>query len=190
MDALLAIAAARFELSMSVPERFFAAETDRVALCCWDMAKRFSQDGRLFAFGNGAWATDAQHIAVEFVHPVIVGKRAFPAFALTNDSTALTGASFAQQLRVLARPHDIALGFSPDGHCTNVIEALQVAKSSNLLTVGMTAGDGGALVSAGLDFCFLVPTPDRFVAQETHETLYHILWELVHLFFEHQGVLS
>src|SRR5437867_13358810 len=118
------LVAARFEQSVSVPETFFTNETGRIAEACWAMARRFHQGGRLLAFGNGAWATDAQHVSVEFVHPVIVGKRALPALALTNDSASLSGlmaraatSAFARQLSVLARPQDIAMGFSPDGNC-------------------------------------------------------------------------
>ncbi len=192
------LVAARFEQSMSVPETFFANETGRIAEACWAMARRFQQGGRLLAFGNGAWATDAQHVSVEFVHPVIVGKRALPALALTNDSATLSGLMaggdrempFVRQLKVLARPQDIAMGFSPDGSCTNVIEALKVAKQRGLLTLGLAGGDGGLLKRTELDFCFVVQADDPLVIQETHETLYHILWELVHIFFEHEGLLT
>src|SRR5438128_12218032 len=83
---LRAVVEARFEQSMSVPEAFFASEAGRIAEACWAMARRFHQGGRLLAFGNGAWATDAQHVSVEFVNQVIVGKRALQAVALTNDS--------------------------------------------------------------------------------------------------------
>src|SRR5437660_8484218 len=127
MADLEALVAARFEQSMTVPETFFTSEAGQIAEACWSMARRFHQGGRLLAFGNGAWATDAQHVSVEFVHPVIVGKRALPALALTNDSATLSGLMaskkadmpFVHQLRVLARPQDIALGFSPDGNCAN-----------------------------------------------------------------------
>jgi D-sedoheptulose 7-phosphate isomerase len=182
---------ARFEQSMTVPEAFFSAAADRIAECCWAMARRFHQGGRLLAFGNGAWATDAQHVSVEFVHPVIVGKRALPALALTNDSAMLSGAAspFERQLAALARPQDLALGFSPDGRCANVLTALQAARGMGLLTLALTGGDGGPLAQAGLDFCFVVPAHDPLVIQETHETLYHVLWELVHVFFEHEGLL-
>src|SRR5690349_12802658 len=188
---------ARFEQSMSVPETFFANETGRIAEACWAMARRFHQGGRLLAFGNGAWATDAQHIAVEFVHPVIVGKRALPALALPNDGATLSALMvegkgtmpFARQLHILARSHDIALGFSPDGNCTNIIAALEVARQMGLLTLALTSEDGGTLKQTTLDFCFVVPTSDALVIQETHEALYHILWELVHVFFEHEGTL-
>ncbi|HVB61554.1 MAG TPA: SIS domain-containing protein [Ktedonobacteraceae bacterium] len=195
---LQALVAARFEQSMSVPEIFFTAESGRIAEACWAMARRFHQGGRLLAFGNGAWATDAQHVSVEFVHPVIVGKRALPALALTNDSATLSGLMaggardmpFVRQLQVLARPQDIAMGFSPDGYCANVAAALDTARRTGLLTLGLTGGDGGLLRESELDFCFVVPSDDPLAIQETHETLYHILWELVHIYFEHEGLLQ
>ena len=184
----------RFEQSMMVPETFFTREDEQIAQACWAMAQRFHKGGRLLAFGNGAWATDAQHVSVEFVHPVIVGKRALPALALTNDSATLSTMSseaiFAHQIRVLARPQDIALGFSPDGHSSNIVAALQEARRMGLLTLGLCGGDGGAMRhDAMLDFCFVVPSHDPIAIQETHETLYHVLWELVHIFFEHEGML-
>src|SRR3981081_4139791 len=106
---LKALVTRRFEQSMTIPEVFFAAEEERIAQACWGMARRFHQGGRLLAFGNGASATDAQHVSVEFVHPVIVGKRALPALALTNDSATLSSrvsdsaSPFVRQIRVLAR---------------------------------------------------------------------------------------
>lgn len=192
------IVAARFAQSISVPEAFFAAEAERLAEACWAMARRFQQGGRLLAFGNGAWATDAQHVAVEFVHPVIVGKRALPALALINDGATLSGLraggdpgdALARQLTALARPQDLALGFSPDGRCADVLAALDAGRRMGLLTLGLAGGDGGLFSEAALDFCFVVPSVDRLVVQETHETLYHVLWELVHVFFEHEGLLK
>jgi D-sedoheptulose 7-phosphate isomerase len=132
------------------------------------------------------------------VHPVIVGKRALPALALTNDSATLSSAAtgregdllFVRLLRVLARSQDIAMGFSLDDNCTNVVAALIEAEQAGLLTLGLVGGEGGNMRHASLDFCFVVPSSDPFVIQETHETLYHILWELVHIFFEHEGLLA
>jgi D-sedoheptulose 7-phosphate isomerase len=195
---LWALVTARFEQSMSTPEAFFTAESEKIAEACWAMARRFHQGGRLLAFGNGAWATDAQHVSVEFVHPVIVGKRALPALALTNDSATLSGVlaegnaglTFAYHLKTLARPQDIAMGFSPHGNCTNVVKTLEVARSLGLLTLGLTGGDGGLVKLSRPDFCFVVQSHDLLAIQETHETLYHVLWELVHVFFEHEGLLK
>src|SRR5579859_5748378 len=176
---------ARFEQSMTLPETFFAVESEKIAQACWAMARRFHQGGRLLACGNGAQATDAQHVSVEFVHPVIVGKRALPALALTNDSATLSGwladnnptRSFAHQLKTLGRPQDIVMGFSPDGNCINVGSALVQAHQLGMLTLGLVGGDGGLMKRSHLDFCFVVPTDDPMVIQETHEMLYHVLWE-------------
>ncbi|HEY7420094.1 MAG TPA: SIS domain-containing protein, partial [Ktedonobacteraceae bacterium] len=162
---------ARFAQSTSIPTAFFAAESEKIARACWAMARRFHQGGRLLAFGNGSWATDAQHVAVEFVHPVIVGKRALPALALTNDSATMSGLMssgdatmpFAHQLRALGRPQDIALGFSPDGNCRNVAAALEQARHQHMLTLGLAGGSGGLLRPMQLDFCFVVPAQDPMV---------------------------
>ena len=194
---LQAVVEARFAQSMSVPEVFFTREAARIAEACWAMARRFHQGGRLLAFGNGAWATDAQHVSVEFVHPVIVGKRALPALALTNDSATLSGLMaggdtempFARQLKVLARPQDIAMGFSSDGNDANVLAALNLAKQKHLLTLALIGGDGGLIRESETEYCFVVQSHDPLVIQETHETLYHVLWELVHVYFEHEGLL-
>jgi D-sedoheptulose 7-phosphate isomerase len=196
-EKLAALITTRFEQSTTIPEAFFTAEAERIAEACWAMARRFHQGGRLLAFGNGTFATDAQHVSVEFVHPVIVGKRALPALALTNDSATLTGLTcggdaampFVHQLKALGRPQDIALGFSPDGNCHNVAAALELARQMGMLTLGLTGSTGGLLQQTPLDFCFVVPTQDPMLIQETHETLYHVLWELVHVFFEHEGLL-
>lgn len=184
---------ARFERSMKVSENFFTAEAERIAEACWAMARRFHQGGRLLSFGNGVVASDAQHIAVEFVHPVLVGKRALPALALNGTTTVEnqnSAPSFINQLKLLSHPEDIAVGFSPDGHCSNVLEALRTAQQKGMLTLALTGGEGGELAQSNLDFCFVVRTDDALIMQETHRTLYHILWELVHIFFEHEGLLT
>lgn len=198
------VVATRLKKSTSIPAAFFGAEADQIAQACWAMARRFHQRGRLLALGTGASATDAQHVAVEFIHPVIAGKRALPALALTNDSATLSGlmsgtgteASFAHQLSVLARPQDIAMGFAPVRHCPPILAALDLARSKGLLTLALLGrNEGGMRESPSTseriaDFCFVVPANDPLVIQETHETLYHILWELVHVFFEHEGLLT
>ena len=170
--ALSDIVHQHFSRSMTIPAAFFEAEAEQIAQACWAMARRFHQGGRLITFGNGSWATDAQHVAVEFVHPVIVGKRAWPALALTNDSALLsglavgqpTGIPFVRQLAVLARTQDIALGFSADGHDVNILAALSQAHDQGLLTLALTGRAGGRLAQAELDFCFVVPTDEPLVS--------------------------
>lgn len=176
-----------------------ADAADDVAAACHAMAQRFHAGGTLFVFGNGSSATDAAHIAVEFVHPVIVGKRALPAMSLTNDAATVTGIAresgfdeiFRAQLAVRARPQDIALGLSPDGNCRNVLLGVQLAHERGLLTVAMVGGDGGELArSAAVEHVLVARSPDPLVAKEVQVTTYHILWELVHVFFERPGLLA
>lgn len=159
------------------------------------MAERFHRGGRLFTFGNGGAATDAQHVAVEFVHPAIVGKRALPALSLTADVATLTGVAsggqfadvFAHQLRYFAGPDDIALGISPDGRCASVARGLATAHELGLLTIALFGGDGP---HPAADHTVVVRSDDPRIVKEVHVTTYHILWELVHVFFEQPGVLA
>lgn len=176
-----------------------AADAERVSRACHDMAVRFHRGGRLIVFGNGGAGTDANHIAVEFVHPVIVGKRALPALALTNDMATVTGIAnrdgfgeiFAHQLRFLASPTDIALGLSPDGRCASVLRGLETGRELGLLTIAFAGGDGGEIGrSDAVDHLIVARADDPAVVTEVHTTAYHILWELVHVFFEHPGVLD
>jgi D-sedoheptulose 7-phosphate isomerase len=181
------------------PAREFAAQAAAVADACYQMARRFHQGGKLVVFGTGGPATDAQHVAVEFVHPVIVGKRALPAIALTADVATVTGiaarsgmgAIFAHQLRYLAGPADIALGISADGDCASVLSGLLTARERGLLTIALVGGDGGAIAaSPAVDHLLLTRSADPRVVKEMHVTCYHVLWELVHVFFEQPGVLG
>ncbi len=181
------------------PARAVADDAERVARACYDMALRFHRGGKLVVFGNGGPSTDAQHIAVEFVHPVIVGKRALQAISLTNDVATVTGIAnreglaevFADQLRYLASPDDIALAVSSDGNCENALRGLEVAHEKGLLTIGLTGGDGGVIASSpALDHVFVVPSDDPMIVKEVHVTTYHILWELVHVYFEQPGLLG
>jgi D-sedoheptulose 7-phosphate isomerase len=182
-----------------IPGRGLADSADTIAKACHAMSERFHRGGRLFTFGNGGAATDAQHIAVEFVHPVIVGKRALPALSLTGDVATLTGIGamtgfqdvFAHQLRHFAETDDIALGISPDGRCADVLHGLRTARDLGLLTVALLGGDGGDIAAAGVaDHQVVVASDDPRVVKEVHVTAYHVLWELVHVFLEQPGVLD
>ncbi len=141
---------AHYEAVLAAGDRFFAERTAELATICWGMARRFHGGGRLLIHARGGAAfSDAQHNAVEFIHPVLVGKRALPAIAVRERAL----------LDLLAGPTDI-----------------RMEVDASRLTV-----DGAAL-EAG--------TGDELVAQEVLETAYHELWELVHVFFEHEGLLA
>ncbi len=151
-------------------ETFFKAQAPRLAEACHEMSRRFLAGGRLMAFGNGSAATDAQHVSVEFVHPVIVGKRALPALDL--------GPNFELHLPVIVRPEDMVMGFSFPSGSEMVERALRLARERGALTFAL-AGTAG-------DYSFALPDEDVFVVQEVFEVLYHMLWETVHVYFEHR----
>ena len=151
-------------------EGFFRTEAPRLAEACHEMSRRFLAGGRLLAFGNGPAATDAQHVSVEFVHPVIVGKRALPALDL--------GPDFETRLPVILRPQDMVMGFAFPERDAAVERSLLVAEERGALTFAL-AGDVG-------DYPFALPDEDPFVVQEIFEVLYHMLWETVHVYFEHR----
>jgi D-sedoheptulose 7-phosphate isomerase len=155
--------------------RFFGAEAERLARLCHRLAERFARGGRLIAFGRSPAArSDARHIAVEFVHPVIVGKRALPAIGCAGE-----GGDLARQVELLARPDDIAVAL---GAPEEIAGAIAVARGRGCLTI--------AFAPAGAEWEFDAGVEDPQIAQELIETLYHVLWELVHVFFEHRGLLG
>jgi len=174
-------------------------QAEAIALACYDMAQRFHHRGKLIAFGNGGSSTDAQHIAVEFVHPVMVGKRALPAISLTNDMATLTSLVqcygwhdvFAYQLRYLAQPQDMAIAISQDKPDQNILHGLGVAKQMGLLTIALTGGNSDArAVHTAADHLLVAPAAEPQIVKEMQVTIYHILWELVHVFLAQPGLLG
>jgi D-sedoheptulose 7-phosphate isomerase len=165
VDRLDTLVAARTEAGA----RFFEAEAGRLASLCHRMAERFARGGRLVAFGTSAAdRSDVRHVAVEFVHPVIVGKRALPAFGIEPREAAL-----------LLAPEDLVIAF---GAGEEIQAAVAAARASGCLTL--------AFAPVGAEWMLIPPTDDPLVAQELVETTYHVLWELVHVFFEHRGLLA
>jgi D-sedoheptulose 7-phosphate isomerase len=182
--------------SADVKEQFFRAEADRIEALVRVMAARFSDGGRLYVMGNGGSATDAQHISLEFFHPIVEKRKPLPAIALTADQALLTAISndrdfakvFADQLRVLARPGDMALAVSTSGKSPNLVQALETARELGLLTIAFTGKDGGRLPDLA-EYCFVVPSFSIHRIQETHVTLYHIVWDLVHVVLGEDDVI-
>jgi D-sedoheptulose 7-phosphate isomerase len=151
-------------------EDFFEREAGLLAPACREMSERFLQGGRLLAFGRGPYSTDAQHVSVEFVHPVIVGKRALPALDLS--------AAFRPWLEAIVRPEDMVMGFGPPEGDPEVASALQTGQRQGAMTFALPGSEASYAVEAA--------TPQSFIHQEIIEILYHTLWETVHVFFEHR----
>lgn len=176
---------ARFRQSIELPQAVIGRQCGDISRACLEMARRFYRGGRILAIGQGAAASDARHVAVEFVHPVIVGKRALPALALSGSSDVV-----CKKISLLAGPSDMLLAFSDPGNEQDLLPALRKSHDLGLLNIAFSSGNGREILTTAADYSFEVPSNDPAVAQETHETIYHILWELVHLFFEHQALLA
>jgi D-sedoheptulose 7-phosphate isomerase len=151
-------------------EDFFTREARRLAEACREMSERFLRGGRLLAFGRGPYVTDAQHVSVEFVHPVIVGKRALPALDLS--------VLFRPWIQAILRPEDIVMGFGPPEGDPEVWATLRHAHLRDAMTFALPGVEGS--------YCMNAASEDPFLHQELIEILYHVLWETVHLFFEHR----
>lgn len=176
--------------------RFIEETAGRLEACVRRLAERFAAGGRLYVMGNGGSACDAEHVAVEFQHPIVEKRRALPAMALTSDSALLTAVgndgdfaqAFAQQLELLARPGDAVLGISSSGASANVNRALRQARGRGLLTIGFSGRDGGPMADL-CEFAFVVPSWSIHRIQETHTLLLHLLWDQVHVALGETDVL-
>ena len=170
VSTLREVIAERLVARNPISRAFFEREADRLAAACCEMAQRFLRGGRLIAFGRAASATDAQHVSVEFVHPVIVGKRALPALDVSP--------AFDRWLPAIVRPQDIVMGFADPCGDTAVAAALAEAHLKGAQTFALPGAFG--------DFAVDAPSADAFVSQELIEILYHTLWETVHVYLEHR----
>lgn len=188
--------------SVEVKASFFDANKDTILAASLAMARSFHRGRKMLVCGNGGSATDAQHITVEFMHPVIVGRKALPAICLTSDMAMVTAVAndvgfddvFTRQIIALGQEGDVLLGISTSGNSENLMHAFATARRMKLLTIGYAGNDGGKMEemrSRGLlDFCLTVPTSSIHRIQETHVALYHITWDMVHTFLQHRSLVE
>jgi D-sedoheptulose 7-phosphate isomerase len=174
--------------SVEVKEKFFFKYAESLEAMSREMARRFQKGGRLFAMGNGGSLCDALHITVEFNHPIIEKRKAFPVIPLMTDVATMTAIGndfdftrvFVNQLRLFATPGDMAIAFSTSGKSPNLIYALQTAREKEIMTVAFSGKDGGRFPEIA-DYCFVVPSYSIHRIQEVHATAVHIVWDLVHI---------
>jgi D-sedoheptulose 7-phosphate isomerase len=188
--------------SVEVKTKFFADNKDAILSASLRMAKAFHRGGKLLVCGNGGSATDAQHIAVEFMHPITVGRKALPAICLTNDMAMMTAVAndvgfddvFTRQIIALGNEGDVLLAISTSGNSKNLMHAFATARRMRMTTIGFAGSTGGEMaeLAAGglLDFCLTVPTASIHRIQETHVALYHIMWDMVHTFLQNKGLME
>ncbi|MCU1266453.1 MAG: hypothetical protein JWM21_2771 [Acidobacteria bacterium] len=188
--------------SIEVKQSFFEENKDRILDAAIAIARSYQRGRKLLVCGNGGSATDAQHVAVEFMHPITVGRKALPAICLSNDMAMVTAVSndvgfadvYVRQIIALGQEGDVLLGISTSGNSENLLHAFATGRRMGLTTIGFAGNDGGKmeeLAAAGLlDFCLSVPTASIHRIQETHVTLYHIIWDLVHTLLQSPALLS
>jgi D-sedoheptulose 7-phosphate isomerase len=141
---------------------------------------------KIFFFGNGGSAADAQHLAAELTGRYLIDRSSLPAIALTANTSSITAISndysyelvFARQLQGLSSKGDVAFGISTSGNSANVLRAFEVAAERELLTVGMTGKDGGGMKDV-VDHCICVPSDDTPRIQECHILVGHIICEII-----------
>jgi len=179
----------RVKESSEVKTRFFKENLPKLLDVIQLISQTFEAGNKLFFFGNGGSAADAQHLAAEFVNRYIIDRPPLPAIALTTDTSILTSISndiafneiFAKQLRALGRAGDVAIGISASGNSSNVIKAFEVAKEMEIKIVALTGNDGG-VVAKMANISLVVPSTSTPRIQEAHILIGHILCEMV----EHQ----
>ena len=162
-----------------------AANVESVVAVADAITKSLKQGGSVLVFGNGGSAADAQHFAAELVGRYEKDRKAWPAIALTTDTSALTAIGndygfdrvFARQIEALGRPGDVAIGISTSGKSPNVLRALETANARGLVTIALT-GRGG---DAGRIATLHVPVDEERTAriQEVHATILHAICDLV-----------
>ncbi|MBK7978015.1 MAG: SIS domain-containing protein [Deltaproteobacteria bacterium] len=161
--------------------------TDRVVAAAHVVVECFQRGGKLLLFGNGGSASDAQHVAAEFVNRFVAERRALPALALTTDTSALTSIAndrsyeevFSRQVEAWGRAGDVAIAISTSGNSPSVLRAVETCKARGLTTIGLTGGGGGALAPRVDLLIDVGQTRNTARIQEIHITVGHVLCDLV-----------
>jgi D-sedoheptulose 7-phosphate isomerase len=182
--------------SVEIKNKFFERYANDIGELSQKMAERFARGRRLWVMGNGGSACDAQHVAVEFVHPIIEKRRALPVLDLVSQMPVVTAISndkdfarvFIDQIELWGEKDDMALAISTSGQSPNLIYAMEAARKKGLLTISFSGKDGGRLPEVS-DYCFTVPSFSIHRIQESHVALLHILWDLTHVAMGEEDII-
>ncbi len=175
-----------FETSADVKNEFIRTHAERVVEVGQLLIRAFREGKKVMLFGNGGSATDASHIAAEFVGRYRRDRDPLPALALGTDMAALTSIAndydftdiFSRQVLAHGRKGEVVIAISTSGNSLNVIRGVEAAHDRGLVTVGWTGATGGKLTDL-VDYCFRVPSSVTARIQECHITLGHVLCELI-----------
>ena len=198
--ALLESVKQKSQHSLSVKQAFFTNNAQALIDAAKAIAQVYINNGRMLTMGNGGSSCDASHFAVEFQHPVTVGRPALPAINLVMDTAMISAVAndvgikhiFVRQLEAHGQSTDGLFGFSTSGNSENLLAAFTKAKQMDITTFALVGGNGGDMKASGLDdHCLVVETDSIHRVQEVHVASYHILWDLVHtLLADHRGKLG
>ena len=175
-----------FEESAAVKQQFIRENLDLVVEVSKLLSETFNSGNKLILFGNGGSATDASHIAAEFVNRFKKQRPGLPAIALNTDVAVLTSIAndydfseiFSRQIKALAQEGDAVIAISTSGNSLNVLKALDAARKKKLKIIVLTGAKGSKL-AAKADYLFTVPSDNTPRIQETHITLGHVLCQMV-----------
>lgn len=189
----LELVARSAEDSIKAKERFFTPENNELVVETARMVvDSFKKGGKLLIAGNGGSAGDAQHIAAEFVNRFEIERPPLPALALTTDTSNITSIGndysfdqvFSKQVRALGKKNDVFLAITTSGNSTNILKAVETAKSMGIKTVALT-GKGGGMLAGKTDVLLNVEAKATARIQEVHITVGHIICQLVdHMLFQ------
>jgi len=175
-----------FDESASVQQQFVREHAERIEQVVKLIATAFRDGRKMLLFGNGGSATDAAHIAAEFVGRYHRDRVPLPAIALATDIAAITCIAndygyeelFARQIRAHGQKGDVAIAISTSGNSPNVLKGVEAARAIGLTTIAWTGNSGGKLAGM-VDHPFVVPSKVTARIQESHITLGHVLCELI-----------
>ena len=175
-----------FAESIEVKGAFVKSHHDKIIQAVQICALALKNGNKILFFGNGGSASDASHLAAEFINRFRIERPGLPALALATDMAVITSISndyeyseiFARQVRTLGGSGDISIAISTSGNSPNVLKGVLAAKEKGIRTIAFTGGTGGKLASL-CDLAFIVPSKNTARIQETHITLGHTVCELV-----------
>lgn len=173
------------EAGLRAREAFFAVHTDTVIEAARAIAVSLARGGKVLLCGNGGSASDAQHLSGEFVNRFKIDRPPLAAIALSTDSSVMTAIGndfsfddiFSKQVQALGRPGDVLIGISTSGGSVNVLRAMEAARAADVMTIGLTGRDGGAIARLS-DISLNVSEQVTAVVQEVHIAIGHLLCEL------------
>jgi len=181
--------------SVKTQEGFIKGNTTGLLRLAEKIAFAFMNDRKLMLCGNGGSASDAQHIAAEFVNRFVLERPPLPAIALTTDTSVITSIGndyafdeiFSKQIKAIGMEGDILLAISTSGNSPNVTLAVKTAKAQGIYSVGLAGGDGGELATLA-DMALVVKAQSTPRVQESHILAGHIICQLVDYLLFQQGI--